>query len=258
MPRRWNAQDLQNGLNSAGCTDSKVVRPRLGKSPWLVRLSAPALEKDKPMFGIQTEDGLLTLTRPRPQKVQQAARQHVKPGRWALSEDFPPLPAMAPPLAKDDKEPEAKKQRLEAALPFRLLDAGGMGNCGWLCICAAMALRRGKSEEDALKTASAAARTLRCDLQQHMRKHGESYRPYWAPDPDATKTSMAGVVPNSYDAWVDTLTRDGQWLCALAMQGLARRLGIRLVVVCEDKDGTYQPPRATGSFVRMLHPLYYD
>ena len=255
VPRRWNAQDLQNGLNSAGCTDSKVVRPRLGKSPWLVRLSAPALEKDKPMFGIQTEDGLLTLTRPRPQKVQQAARQHVKPGRWALSEDFPPLPAMAPPSAKDDKEPEAKKQRLEAALPFRLLDAGGMGNCGWLCICAAMALRRGKSEEDALKTAAAAARTLRCDLQQHMRKHGEAYRPYWAPDPDATKTSMAGAVPNSYDAWVDTLTRDGQWLCGLAMQGLARRLGIRLVVVCEDKDGTYQPPRATGSFVRDAAPI---
>ena len=48
-------------------------------------------------------------------------------------------------------------------------------------------------------------------------------------------------MPDSFESWCESILRDGQWLCGLALDAISRRCGVKIVVVEERDDGSAFP-----------------
>jgi hypothetical protein len=76
---------------------------------------------------------------------------------------------------------------------FALLDLGGGGACGYNCLATGLAWKSG-AEAELKKKADVAGKTLRVEIQSHIRKHAQTYAPLWAVDSAWTETSEGGSV----------------------------------------------------------------
>ena len=63
--------------------------------------------------------------------------------------------------------------------------------------------------------------TLRQYVQQHIEKHAKDCQPRFQVDTQWTKKSEAGPTPADWDSWLQSLLRDGRWLCGEAARAAA-------------------------------------
>ena len=257
VPRKWTAEDVIKCLDGAGCKSTNILRPPQYKIPWVVKTIVKPEHAFSPVVGIKTADGkLISLVRPPPKKSLWE-RKAVAPGIWQHPKAVPSSPV--PVVETLDGcsaggEPNAKRPKKEDVLPYSLLDCGGEGNCGWHCLSVAMCLNKGFSFDDALRDVSVTTKTLRADTCAHVTRHADDYKCHWDKDEGENEKSAAGSVPTCFEEWCSSLLRDKQWLCGLAIAAVARRCGVRIVVV-ESKNGQIKPPRAVGKGKRGEFPI---
>lgn len=82
----------------------------------------------------------------------------------------------------------------------------------------------------------------------------EDYQPLWAVNDKETEVTAAGRVPQSFTDWVETVKQDGQWLCGLSMEAVAKRCDTCIIVVEERQDGT-TVPYVFGSNKKRTFPV---
>ena len=92
-------------------------------------------------------------------------------------------------------------------------------------------------------------------VQDHIRKNSGMYSPFWCPDTDADENTEGGVVPTTFDAWVDSLTRKGQWISGLVLKAISRRCGVQIVVI-ELVDNEFREPVILENQKGRLPPLF--
>ena len=99
------------------------------------------------------------------------------------------------------------------------------------------------------------ATTLRIQIAQHVGSHEKDYRPNFAPDLAPTQGADGGAVPKTWEEWVSSLSRPKRWICHLTLRAGARRLGIKLVVVRKNSDGSWGSPIVMGKSAKKEYPV---
>ena len=61
----------------------------------------------------------------------------------------------------------------------------------------------GHAWNDIKDEAQTRGRTLRVEVQQHVKRHPEIYKTAWAKDPQWSEVSEGGPVPDTYQQWED-------------------------------------------------------
>ena len=271
VPRNWTANDVESVLSNAGCSETSVLRPPRRKCPWLVRTKPPnQFDSCTQVVGIEHVDTMLMLVKA-PSRSRSGASIPIAGGKWGHASSTSPIPAVAPPLPQEEKvegtEQIKKKVKTDVVSnhpDFTTIECGGGGDCGYLSLCVAMGMASGLSLQEAQSSAAVAAKTLRCDVQDHIRKNSGMYSPFWCPDTDADENTEGGVVPTTFDAWVDSLTRKGQWISGLVLKAISRRCGVQIVVI-ELVDNEFREPvifgkpkREASPIVLLLHDRHYQ
>ena len=259
VPSKWTAQDVVRCLEGAGCEDTTVVRRPSKRQPWIVLSRVQKQFQNVQVFGIESNGIHITLSKP-PPKPSITGTQAVAAGAWK-HKDTPSAPLAnvgdTQIDSSQDEEQEAgakKKHKSEAPAPYEIIDCGGAGNCGWNCIATALMLNKKVPLDQVKQQVPAATKTLRADVATHLLRHSQDYQPLWAVNDKETEVTAAGRVPQSFNDWVETVKRDGQWLCGLSMEAAAKRCDICIVVVEERQDGT-TVPYVFGSNKKRTFPV---
>ena len=261
IPRHWKPEDVEKCLEQAGCVQTTIISPPRQGSTWILKTKAPNGDAATPVVGIETAEGTILLTKAPPKKAKQLDSKKIRPGTWS-SKVMPAPQEVAPTQLdstqkdNDSQEAPAKRPKTTQEHPYTVLDCGGNGNCGWHSVAAGLLIiNKQSSVEDAQKAAPVQAKTLRCDIHAHVCKHSADYQPFWAFDPSSTPEMDAGETPQDFKSWIPTLLRDKQWICGLALKAIAKRCGVKIVVVKFESDDTPLEPKAFGKSKRDQQPI---
>ena len=295
VPEEWTAEELNQVLVKADWKDIEVIAPPQKRAqPWLIRAKAPASLVGV-VAAVEWSDGFLLLQRAPQRKPQDVSStrliqtkappkvvlQTVEPlvategepsGEVAVTQldaggdvSMSPPPSTAAVKRDGSPKPTSKSKKQNAGLSpetkrglnkdFDVLETGGQGSCGYSSLAVGAALMRGSKLEDLQGHFASMATTLRVQIAQHVATHEADYRPDFAPDLEATEGADDGEPPKTWTDWVASLSRPRRWICQLTLKAGARRLGIKLVVVQKNNDGTWGSPVVMGRSQKREHPV---
>ena len=140
---------------------------------------------------------------------------------------------------------------------FTVRDCGADGSCGYNCIAIGAALVRGSKWEELHEKRAALGATLRVQVAQHIGKHVSTYKPLWTPDISTTTVEKEdGEIPKSWECWLMAIRRHKRWICGLTIKAAATtRLGIRIIVVLKQADGSWAIPMTFGTSKKKEDPI---
>ena len=266
-PGNWDAQDVLRCLFEAGVEEVEVIKPPGKKKGWLIK----GIVKDVSAIGvvaIQAEQHTMLLTRAQhkvDRKVEKVSL--IKGPDKSFNEPLakrvllPSTPQKAANKAndgvKDDKEDKRersprrdKSQEQPIKMPYAekydALDCGGRGDCGYLCIAAALGFDRNEKWESMKPELAARARTVRNDIYKHVSsaRHEGSYKPFFEANAvGGTAEQEAGPVPTNWDAWKEATLRPGRWIDGLSILAASKRYGICILVIPRSGDPKDRPMR---------------
>lgn len=135
-------------------------------------------------------------------------------------------------------------------------DCGAEGSCGFNAIAVGAALMRGSSWDDVQSKKAAMGATLRVQVGQHITKHESTYKPFWSPDVSNTTVEKEdGAIPTDWASWLQAIRRHKRWICGLTIKAAATRLGVKIIVVIKQPDGSWGLPMAFGSTKKKEIPI---
>jgi hypothetical protein len=272
-PRGWFQEDVLRCLKEADCAQTSILRPPGGKRrSWLLKTAVPE-EDATGIFSIQdTHAGVLLLNRVNGKGARkEEVLSVIKTPRRAEVASDAKEPLSSPhqpeaegagrpessPAANTDRERSPRAQAAKAAKapdpaltsPVEEVDCGALGNCGYLCLAAALALEQGRQLTDIRADLPTRARTIRNDLYKHLQKHKNEYEEWFEPDPRATEQMEAGPPPKDWGEFLEATLRDGRWVCGLSLLAASKRYGIHIIVVptagsAKDTPMCFGEPRA--------------
>ena len=161
-----------------------------------------------------------------------------------------------PQLQLPHREPGSLKEAMDAG--WQLVDAGGEGDCGYRAI--ADALHRQKHahnlSHDECRAEAAWLRTL---MVSHIEKHHDRFESVLVKD-----KNTAPEEPTPYmglKSWISEAAKPGTWIDGLALQAIAEKKGVPLVIFKRDaetiKRFTLAPKFRQGmALVAKTSPLF--
>ena len=157
---------------------------------------------------------------------------------------------------KEKREDKSSVSRQLVYPGFKVQDCGADGACGFNCIAIGAALMRGSVWEEVKNKCGVMGTTLRVQVSQHIGKNAADYKPLWSPDVSGTSTEKEdGEVPTDWNSWLLAIRRHKRWICGLTIKGAATRLGIKIIVVLKQKDGSWGLPMAFGVTRKKENPI---
>ena len=116
---------------------------------------------------------------------------------------------------------------------------------------------RGSKWEELHEKRAALGATLRVQVAQHIGKHVSTYKPLWTPDISTTTVEKEdGEIPKSWECWLMAIRRHKRWICGLTIKAAATtRLGIRIIVVLKQADGSWAIPMTFGTSKKKEDPI---
>lgn len=262
VPTKWTGQDLTRCLEGAGFTDTTVLRRPFRNHPWMVITKVTAEFQSSSVFGVESNNVCLTISKP-PPKNSVLGRRNVSFGRWHEKRTHVVASALGVPendARRDnreqtqDEQQAPKRHKADNSAPYTLVDCGGAGNCGWNSVAVGLGIKKGLTYEDACKDIETTVRTLRADVCSHVMRHSTDYKPSWAPDSGETEVTAAGAVPATFEEWAASLLRDRQWMCGMALEAAARRCGVKIVIL-EETNGEMLEPLVCGTGKKREDPI---
>ena len=85
------------------------------------------------------------------------------------------------------------------------MDCGGAGDCGYLCVAAALAFEKGENETSFKDALGTRARTIRNDVYKHLAKHKDEYKEWFVPDSRASEEQEALLGTNFWKVHYDLI-----------------------------------------------------
>ena len=159
VPTKWTGQDLTRCLEGAGFTDTTVLRRPFRNHPWMVITKVTAEFQSSSVFGVESNNVCLTISKP-PPKNSVLGRRNVSFGRWHEKRTHVVASALGVPendARRDnreqtqDEQQAPKRHKADNSAPYTLVDCGGAGNCGWNSVAVGLGIKKGLTYEDACK-----------------------------------------------------------------------------------------------------------
>ena len=138
---------------------------------------------------------------------------------------------------------------------FEILDTLSDGSCGYSSLAVGAALMRGDRVEHTKEFYTTLATTLRTQIAQHIAAHADEYRPDWAAELAPTAGADDGPHPSTWEAWLQSLYRPRRWICQLSLKAGAKRLGVKVVVLQKQMDGSWAEPIIMGKSRKKEYPI---
>ena len=260
-PKSWDAQDVMQCLEESGATNIEILRPPGKIRAWLVKAIVPD-ETDLGVVVIQAGHHTLFLNRTLPRSKRKAeVISVINAGQKADDTVTPTVEKPVTQAPQDTERRERSPRRANgsgdgqseqqtqptAALTlaeqprYDPMDCGGAGDCGYLCVAAALAFEKGEHETSFKDALGTRARTIRNDAYKHLAKHKDEYKEWFVPDSKASEEQEAGSVPTSWDQFLESTLRPHRWICGLSLLAISRRYGVYIVVVPTRKGSKHKP-----------------
>ena len=277
-PKHWGGQEVLKCLLDAGCLEVAIIRPPGRQRSWLLKAVVPD-ENAIGVLGIQAGSNMLYLNRvqhkvKRSEEVVQVIRPHFKTkvGQTQKKEEKPAKHSEREATANQTATNEDKARSrspngrgrnevnpllAELQNKYDVRDCGGLGNCGYNCLAAALGLDKGE-DFDAISTSlTARGRTVRNDLYKHMTKHSQEYSAWFTKDTQATEEHEAGPIPATWTEYLEATLRDGRWIDGLSWQAASKRYGLHIIVIPldgaeKDRPMSFGSPRSGREPVVLL------
>jgi hypothetical protein len=64
-----------------------------------------------------------------------------------------------------------------------------------------------------------------------------------------------GAIPTDWASWLQAIRRHKRWICGLTIKAAATRLGVKIIVVIKQPDGSWGLPMAFGSTKKKEIPI---
>ena len=226
-PGFWTQSDLCSALEGAGWTELEVLAPPRRGQVWRIRGVNPgdvsdfveAVEVGKHILVIQRCTGAkpTKITTHPLRKVFGDGGPSGHKTRVAMQTDSGEAETATADSHKQEgdgsskkretvtKGPDSKRSKHDSFDGYSVRDCGGNGACGYNCLAMGKMLADGAKWNDIKDEAQTRGRTLRVEVQQHVKRHPETYKSAWAKDPQWTEVSEGGSVPENYQQWEDSL-----------------------------------------------------
>ena len=133
---------------------------------------------------------------------------------------------------------------------FQILDTLSDGSCGYSSLAVGAALMRGDRVEHTKEVYTTLATTLRTQIAQHIAAHAD-----WAAELAPTAGADDGPQPSTWEAWLQSLSRPRRWICQLSLEAGAKRLGVKVVVLQKQMDGSWAEPITMGKSRKKEYPM---
>ena len=122
---------------------------------------------------------------------------------------------------------------------FCIHDQKGTGDCGFRSIAASIAYAdEGKilsEEQSRLQGAK-----LRAAAVTHMRRHKDTYLPFFAKDKDTAPNEPPPDVAKEFDNWLDDMSKPHTWINGLVLLALASKTGLPIVTWRKKGDSWFR------------------
>jgi hypothetical protein len=89
---------------------------------------------------------------------------------------------------------------------------------------------QGTTEEEIERRIQAISRTLRAKRLTQLSKD-TSMATAWVRDPNTTTSMEGGPIAETYDAWLQSLSREGRWACGYTIKACAEALNKDIVIM---------------------------
>ena len=250
-PKSWSAQDVLQCLADAKVTETEVLRPPNRRQGWIVKgivpdvsaLGVVAIEAGHCTLMLVRSPGRVVRTASTVSRMKGSGKSFHEPAatRVLVCGEAAKNRSASKEASKEDgdgrdrsRSPDRSNQPAQVphANKIDILDLAAGGECGYLCVTAALGLDKGLSLDEVKKELPSRAKTTRYDIFKHLEKHASDYQPFYEPNSLAGSPEQeAGAIPGNWSEFLESTLRPGRWICGLSLLAAAKRFGVCIVVV---------------------------